>query len=202
MLEPTDIPKRLTRPRTAITFAHARWDAPTIKTACVTVRDCPNMHAPWPGEQDLSGGTVRINSMRHFDAIVAECASAGWPTDYRRDVFVHDRAMLAFVPPEVPLVWILRDYGSCLYLCTTDRIDAKNFAWDAPHFCASSFGANRCRFYTWDGERLREHRSAETCADAARELANAYGKGFSICRLPPVTTRDWRLHKDVPWRCE
>jgi hypothetical protein len=187
----TDLPRRLTRRQPRITFAHARWDAPRIKTddyfRCGSAQS-----ESWSGEQDLSGGLVRCIAMPHYDAIVAEATRAGWPRDYRRDVFVHDRNFLARVSPDVPFVWMLRELGSHLYLATTDRIDSKHYAWDAPGFVDSSFGPHIVRFYTWDGSRLHEHRTKETAAEATRELAYRYGTLLPPCWLPPITMWRWR----------
>lgn len=173
--------KRTTR-TTIITFKHAAWDAPKIQTQDWCRHDRSEQ---WPGH-DLSGGSVRCVPAPHFDAIVAEAQRVGWPLAYRRDLFVCDRRFLARVPADVPFVFMLRECGTCLYLATTDRIDDYHYAWDAPRFVSKTFGADRVRYYTWDGSRLREHRTPETAAEATRAVANAYGKTFDVCRRTPI----------------
>jgi hypothetical protein len=70
-------------------------------------------------------------------------------------------------------LWVLRELGTHLY-AVTDRPIGRNgeraeYAWTVVRSIARTF--DRCRFYTWDGTRLREHRDADTATDAVRELA-------------------------------
>lgn len=189
------------RARKTITFRHDAWRAPSIKTTDYCEH---GKSETWSGH-DLSSGTARCVSAPHYDALVAEAKRVGWPTNYRRDLFVHDRNALARIPANVPLVWMLRESGTHLWPATETAIGRSGhqdeYAWNMPYSVERAFG-DEVRFYTWDGERLHEHRTAETCAAAARDLAQAYSKGFSACRLAPVTRFDFGTCKDVAVRCD
>lgn len=69
---------------------------------------------------------------------------------------------------------------------------------DAAHFavsCPETFGSERCKVYTWDGARLREHRTPENAADAARELAARKDVGQGLCFRPPNAPNNaWYKH--------
>jgi hypothetical protein len=157
------------------TVPHAAWGAPTIvthPTGTCAAPACILSRAPWSGENLYSGGMARCAPAPHFDAIVAEAERIGWPLQYRRDLYVHDRALLAQLDPSVPFLWIIREGGTHLYGATfTDDRPGR----DASHFAksvASTF-AEPCHFYTWDGRRLWEHATPDDAAEAMAELKRA-----------------------------
>lgn len=116
------------------------------------------------------GQIVRCKPMPHYNAIAAEAMLAGWPIAYRADVFTHDRNACDRLDASTPFLWVLRDNGSDLYpVGWVDGVghDAAHMAESVPEIV----GRDRCRLYTWDGSRLREHETPERCAAALRELA-------------------------------
>ena len=165
-----DLPRRLSRPLASIALAHLRWGAPTIQT-----RDycSETMREPWPGHDTAPNTGAQCMARPHYAAIVVEAERVGWPTGYRRDLYVHDRNACARLPADVPFVFVLRENGTHLFPVTY-RDGAGH---GAPHFavpCPAIFRYERSRVYTWDGSRLTAHRTPEAAAERARELESAY----------------------------
>lgn len=149
----------------------------------------------WPGVDsagivrcDDAGGWARCLERPHWDALRAESYRVGWPHAYRRDVFLVDYSALQALPSRVPFLWVLRECGSGLYPLTMPT--RGETPWGAARSQRDAFGATRCRFYTWDGARLTEHRDAEEAAQAGYALAQAFGAG------------SYRLRPPAPQPCE
>ena len=102
-----------------------------------------------------------------YATIAAESVRVGWPTNYRRDLTLHDRRELATRGADVgPFLWILRDYGTHL-------------VFPGPHAggvtCATlarsvltTWAADRTRCYSYDRGRLLEI-TPERAIDLARQ---------------------------------
>ena len=95
------------------------WGAPTIVTH--GTYDCTTpacSRGEWSGENTYSGGSARCTPVPHWDAILEEAERVGWPLNYRRDLYVHDRTELGRIDPSVPFLWVLREGGTHLYEVT------------------------------------------------------------------------------------
>jgi hypothetical protein len=165
-------------------------DAPRIITHepnnCTTPR-CSRDE--WSGENVYSGGAAQCTPTPHWEAIVKEAERVGWPRDYRRDLYVHDRAHLGQLDPSEPFVWILRENGTHLF--SASYVDG--VGQDAVHFATSTpqiFAPYVCRIYTWDGLRLREHKTPEHAAEAMRELQTRW-----LAAQPEWARRDFQKRK-------
>jgi hypothetical protein len=109
---------------------------------------------------------------RAYRAMLAEAKRTGWPERFRSDLLKHDRNALWNLPDAQPFLWVLRECGTCLYAIGADPIDgAGHMVWHAPTFVVDAFGADKCRFYVWDGTGLRALANAEQAAELTREIA-------------------------------
>jgi hypothetical protein len=99
---------------------------------------------------------------RHYAALVAESKRAGWPERFATDLTVHDRAALARRDPSLPFAWVLRTDGTyILYAGPPDQHG--NDPVNLVRLMPDTFGADRCRFYWWDGVSLRESSVDDLC---------------------------------------
>jgi hypothetical protein len=169
MNAPLDLPRRLFRSSGPVTLTQA-WDAPSIQTHDYCREACG---PTWAGFDSAPNAGAQCAARPHYVAIETEAQRVGWPVAYKRDLYVHDRNALARLPRRVPFVFVLRDNGTHLFPVG----ERDGVGHDAAHFavsCPDCFGRERCRVYTWDGARLRQHATPEDAADAARDLDRVY----------------------------
>lgn len=101
----------------------------------------------------------------HYMALAAEAARVGWPRSFVNDLFVHDYAFLRGRAVSDSFAWVLRPDGT--HLIPTEHED-KRGRWPAPKIpalVAEAFGAESCRFYFWNGDRLESLPDAAACAE-------------------------------------
>jgi hypothetical protein len=131
----------------------------------------------WRECEDCDGYGVEVTawSRRCYLAISQESGAVGWPVRYREDLTYHDRRFCEAIGPATQVAWILRESGTHMVVPTPEPIDgAGNTAWGFIRDCfGPKGGMSPCRFYAWDGQRLRELPNAEKLAQWAESVALA-----------------------------
>lgn len=95
--------------------------------------------------------------MRHYRALRAEAARAGWPEEYTGDLEYHDLAYCHRRDSAEPFGWVLRRYGT---------FAVASGGYEAAAGIAKAFGADECRWYFWDGRVLIQHATAKALDEA------------------------------------
>jgi len=139
--------------------------------------------------------------VRHYNALKAAADAVGWPERFRTDLTKHDRIALLSRAESRPFVWCLRTDGTAL-IPPEARPHGEGRDWpDASRmvrWTESAFGAERCRWYLWDGYALQAI-TADAAVEWLRDHANdpiLVTEGpFCACHAPEPDDRGWC------WRC-
>jgi len=130
----------------------------------------------------------RKGPARHYQAIVAKADEVGWPLRFRTDLTKHDRAFLATKPVDRPFTWILREDGTGIYF--PGIIDGVGHrASQMARSQAEIFGADKCKFFVWDGHTLVEHATAEQADAHMAELEEKLGVRWSRSNKQELANR-------------
>jgi hypothetical protein len=114
------------------------------------------------------------HAMAHYNALVAKADEVGWPLRFRTDLTKHDREFLKTKPIDRPFSWILREDGTSLYF--PGLIDGVGHrASDGARMNAESSGADKCKFFIWDGRALIEFATAEQADARMAEIEERLG---------------------------
>lgn len=117
-------------------------------------------------------------AMPHYTALAAKADEVGWPLRFRTDLTKHDRELLKTKPADRAFMWILRDSGTGLYY--PGLIDgAGHRASDRARGQADAFGADRCKFFIWDGRALVEYLTADAADARMAEIETELGVRWS-----------------------
>lgn len=116
----------------------------------------------------------RKGPARHYLALVAKADEIGWPLRFRTDLTKHDRALLATKPADRPFAWILGEDGTGLYYPgVIDGVGHR--ASDCARMHADAVGADKCKFFIWDGFALVEHPTAASADGHMAEIEEQLG---------------------------
>jgi len=116
----------------------------------------------------------RRDYQRHYRALTAKADEIGWPLRFRTDLTKHDRAFVTKHEADRPFIWVLRDSGT--HLAYPGIIDGvRHRASGYARMVAESFGAAKCKFFIWDGQKLVEYATADAADARMAEIEEELG---------------------------